>query len=740
MSEMPPSDEGKRAKAEELINKANNATSNEDAIKNTQDAILHLENIKDKKDEDIINLITLNYSLENFAGVIEIYKKNYPSITDHYVLRKVAASYKYQRKSDSEEARVMYEHTLSICKTMLEESKDKEKGEIFLTIALCQVLSKNYIEAIETYEEAIAASASETIVLYDIALCYFELKDYKTAIKKFEAILESDNNKGEILKNIGDCYFDLKDYNTAIKKYEDAIKEDADKIRVLIDIANCHFNSGYYETAIDKYNDAINQGADKAKTLESIGLCYFELKQYETAISTYRNIININGDKKRALLNIITCYLNLKKYEKAIKEYKDGVNKGIKIEELRKIFYCHIKSNTHEEFLQEYEKKINEMQEDKTKDLIKIGDFYCQLKNYQKAIKKYQEANEKVVNKETLFPLGVCHAELHKQTEDNENKVEHQQKALKYLSEAKLRYKGIDDYINKALEEEHNFKNITAKNKKSIEAIEAIESIAKLLVTIQEIRDEHPNKTILFRGHENKNWPLKPTVYRDDDYELETFESNFKINYPNCFQKELTKTNKIEIKAEMQHYGIPTDLLDWSTNPLVSMCFALCKNQNFKQTPVTDVCLWVAVCDKLELCDKTEEAPAEEIKFYATPISNPRIAAQKGCFSHTSSKLCLTELVTKKVNKNKGIKLYQLCLANDFSGGTNKEHKEELENLGMTPLQIYPDHEGLKHEIIGYSKKLGVEEDQSTTEEEIVINNRNNLRLRKIIINQKNYT
>ena len=145
------------------------------------------------------------------------------------------------------------------------------------------------------------------------------------------------------------------------------------------------------------------------------------------------------------------------------------------------------------------------------------------------------------------------------------------------------------------------------------------------------------------------------------------------------------------------------------------------------------MCLWVAVCNELELCDKkevqAEEAPAEEIKFYATPVSNPRLAAQKGCFSHTSSKLCLTELVTKKVNKNKGIKLYQLSLANDFLGDTNKKHKQDLENLGMTPLQIYPDHEGLKHEIIGYSKNFNVEENQEKKEMEIF------LRYLKTIIN-----
>jgi TPR repeat protein len=286
------------------------------------------------------------------------------------------------------------------------------------------------------------------------------------------------------------------------------------------------------------------------------------------------------------------------------------------------------------------------------------------------------------------------------------------EKALDYfLKSKKLKplQPHIDEYINKVLATSSQ----TFNHSKSIQQ-KTFESIDSLQAVVKDIRKNHPSKTILFRGHADQNWSLLPTVHRNDDYEMKTFIENFKLNYTSCFEHALTTDTELEIKAEMQHLGIPTDLLDWTTDVMVALYFALSSNNNLKQTPVTDVCVWIAVCELTlasevtkqlkEETDASNKASSDKIYFMTTPFSNKRMTSQRGVFSYTASQECLSNIVDK--DENSGITLYRLSLKNDFLGLTNMEYKEDLENCGMTPMRIYPDAEGLKQEIIGYSKKI----------------------------------
>ncbi len=82
---------------------------------------------------------------------------------------------------------------------------------------------------------------------------------------------------------------------------------------------------------------------------------------------------------------------------------------------------------------------------------------------------------------------------------------------------------------------------------------------------------------LFFRGHANPNYILEPSVMRSKS--LEQNESRMYheliINCPDDFDKCHTHLEKL---VEMQHYGLPTRLLDITRNPLVALYFA-CENQ-----------------------------------------------------------------------------------------------------------------------------------------------------------------
>jgi hypothetical protein len=102
-----------------------------------------------------------------------------------------------------------------------------------------------------------------------------------------------------------------------------------------------------------------------------------------------------------------------------------------------------------------------------------------------------------------------------------------------------------------------------------------------------------------FRGENNKNNPLLPTLFRENVFkngidiktrDLKQLEMNLFIEYESFSAIHQTKNpssrNSWEILYEMRHHSIPTRLLDWSTSFSVALYFAIKNN-------VQDPCIWI---------------------------------------------------------------------------------------------------------------------------------------------------
>ena len=82
-------------------------------------------------------------------------------------------------------------------------------------------------------------------------------------------------------------------------------------------------------------------------------------------------------------------------------------------------------------------------------------------------------------------------------------------------------------------------------------------------------------KHLFFRGQADASWSLTPKVLREKDYNEKELVLDFYHYGPlHSFNYDLDN-DRLSLLTDMQHYEVPTRLLDWSLSPLSSLYFAV---------------------------------------------------------------------------------------------------------------------------------------------------------------------
>jgi hypothetical protein len=180
--------------------------------------------------------------------------------------------------------------------------------------------------------------------------------------------------------------------------------------------------------------------------------------------------------------------------------------------------------------------------------------------------------------------------------------------------------------------------------------IDSTEAWHGVLRDIRDARDQLGNPAVVwYRGHAVASWPLLPGLMREPhwpDLEQVAFTS-FNRTATRLFEK---RTTDWEILFDMQHYGIPTRLLDWSEVLGVAVAFLI-----YTSTPHTGEAA-IFVLDPLGLnklskkkeiimlpgdgsfdyrsiyWDKDPFPPQRAVAVYP-PMQSNRLFAQRGVFT-----------------------------------------------------------------------------------------------------------
>lgn len=214
---------------------------------------------------------------------------------------------------------------------------------------------------------------------------------------------------------------------------------------------------------------------------------------------------------------------------------------------------------------------------------------------------------------------------------------------------------------------------------------------------ISGFRKKFTNKNIVYRGMTNSKWELKPSIGRLD-IEDSSREGTERLIFEQFKQQALpyldfTPRNEWEWLALAQHHGLPTRLLDWTTNPLIALYFSV---EDDASTNDSVVWLYIDDASPIEiesLGDQTEifesdplKIPADRDAIIFEPAHlNKRIIAQNGLFTVHSTP-------TKPFYPEK---IYKVIIP----AGLRRKLKEQLYHYGIHEGAVYPGLDGLSRKI-----------------------------------------
>jgi hypothetical protein len=245
--------------------------------------------------------------------------------------------------------------------------------------------------------------------------------------------------------------------------------------------------------------------------------------------------------------------------------------------------------------------------------------------------------------------------------------------------------------------------------------VKLINTVQDLLAHVKMIIDKWNENRLWFRGLSHSNYHLEPSIYRKNiwKYDMEEAKEIYTefLRRAKPYITTRYRYSKWEWYHLMQHYGVPTRILDWTEGALIALLFALRKTGH-----LVVPCVWVldpfwlnkftSQNDTLYYSDPSIREDVDKVVSYYDDEANlpdypiallpahidVRIISQKSVFTIHGKRHDGFFDICREHGNARIMKLR-------INGRKVKSIRKELTTLGVTETSLFPDLEGLAREI-----------------------------------------